>query len=180
VSPLLGSVLEKERSHMKDLLNKISSYNLFNYLLPGILFAVVAERITAYKIIQSDIIIGLFLYYFCGLVISRIGSLILEPAMKKASFVTFSSYKDFVHVSANDPSLETLSEVNNMYRTLSALFFVLIVIKPFEIVMGWLNLNVDTTAYILFVMLFALFALSYRKQTKYITQRVEAGKDEHC
>lgn len=164
---------------MKDFLNKISSYNLFNYLLPGILFAVLAEHITAYKIIQSDIIIGLFLYYFCGLVISRIGSLILEPAMKKVSFVTFASHRDFVRVSTKDPTLETLSEVNNMYRTLSALFFVLFVIKPFEIVMQWLNINTDTAAYILFVILFVLFALSYRKQTKYITQRVEAGKDDH-
>jgi len=164
---------------MKELLNKISSYNLFNYLLPGILFAVLAEHITAYKIKQSDIIIGLFLYYFCGLVISRIGSLILEPAMKKVSFVTFASYRDFIRVSTKDPSVETLSEVNNMYRTLSALFFVLLVIKPFEIVMRWFNLNTDIEVYILFVMLFVLFALSYRKQTKYITQRVEAGKDEH-
>jgi hypothetical protein len=180
MSPLIGLVLEKERSHMKELLNKISSYNLFNYLLPGILFAVFAERITAYKIIQSDIIIGLFLYYFCGLVISRIGSLILEPAMKKTSFVTFSSYKDFVHVSAKDLRLETLSEVNNMYRTLSALFFLLLAIKPFEAVTKWLNINADTAGYILFALLFVLFALSYRKQTKYITKRVEAGKDEYC
>ena len=165
---------------MKELLNKISSYNLFNYLLPGILFAVFAERITAYKILQSDIIMGLFLYYFCGLVISRIGSLILEPTMKITSFVTFASYKDFVHVSAKAPSLETLSEVNNMYRTLSALFFVLLIIKPCEIVMNWINLNTGMALYILFLMLFILFALSYRKQTKYITQRVEDGKDEHC
>lgn len=164
---------------MKDILSKISSYNLFNYLLPGILFAILAEKITSYKIVQSDIIMGLFLYYFCGLVISRIGSLILESAMKKTSFVTFASYKDFVHVSTKDPSIETLSEVNNMYRTLAALFFVLLTIKAFETVTMWLNMNASSAVYILFALLFALFAFSYRKQTKYITQRVEAGKDEH-
>jgi len=175
----MGLVPEKERSHMKDLLDKISSYNLFNYLLPGILFAILTEHLTEYKMIQSDIIIGLFLYYFCGLVISRIGSLIFEPAMKKISFVKFASYGDFVRVSTKDPTLLTLSEVNNMYRTLSALFVVLLLVKFFEIGMIWLNLNADSAAYILFVILFALFALSYRKQTKYITQRVEAEKDEH-
>ncbi|MBU2621135.1 MAG: hypothetical protein KKD92_02300 [Proteobacteria bacterium] len=164
---------------MKDFLDKISSYNLFNYLLPGILFTVFAEHITAYKIMQSDIIIGLFLYYFCGLVISRIGSLILEPTMKKVSFVTFASYKEFARVSAKDPSVETLSESNNMYRTLCALFLVLLAIKPFEIITNWLSINADVKAYILFALLFVLFALSYRKQTKYITQRIEAEKDEH-
>jgi len=164
---------------MKDILNKISSYNLFNYLLPGIVFAVLAERITTYKIIQSDIIVGLFLYYFCGLVISRIGSLIIEPAMKRVSFVKFAPYKDYVQVSAKDPTLETLSEVNNMYRTLCALFLMLLATKAFEAIMMCLNMSGNASAYMLFAALLVLFALSYRKQTKYITQRVEAGKDEH-
>ncbi len=164
---------------MKDILSKISSYNLFNYLLPGIIFAVLAERITVYKIIQSDIIVGLFLYYFLGLVISRIGSLIIEPAMKKVSFVKFASYKDYVSVSAKDPTLETLSEVNNMYRTLCALFLMLLATKAFESITMCVNMSGKISAYILFVVLLVLFALSYRKQTKYITKRIEAGKDEH-
>jgi len=164
---------------MKDILSKISSYNLFNYLLPGIVFAVLAERITTYKIIQSDIIVGLFLYYFCGLVISRIGSLIIEPVMKKISFVKFAPYKDYVLASAKDPTLETLSEVNNMYRTLCALFLVILATKAYEAITMYLNMSGNAPAYILFAVLLVLFALSYRKQTKYITQRVEDGKDEH-
>ncbi len=164
---------------MKDILSKISSYNLFNYLLPGIIFAVLVERITTYKIIQSDIIVGLFLYYFCGLVISRIGSLIIEPAMQKVSFVKFPPYKDYVQISAKDPTLETLSEVNNMYRTLCALFLMLLVTKAFEAITMCLNMSSNGSTYILFALLLALFALSFRKQTKFITQRVEAGKDEH-
>lgn len=165
---------------MKDILSKISSYNLFNYLLPGIVFAVLTERITTYKIIQSDIIVGLFLYYFCGLVISRIGSLIIEPALKKVSFIKFAPNKDYVQVSAKDPILETLSEVNNMYRTLCALLLVVLATKAFETVAICLNMSTETSAYILFAVLLVTFALSYRKQTKYITQRIEAGKDEHC
>lgn len=164
---------------MKDILSKISSYNLFNYLLPGIVFAVLAERITTYKIIQSDIIVGLFLYYFCGLVISRIGSLIIEPALKKVSFVTFAPYKDYVRVSAKDPTLETLSEVNNMYRTLCALFLVILATKAFEAIKLWLNLTSKASIYIIFVVLLVLFAFSYRKQTEYVTRRVKDGDDEH-
>jgi hypothetical protein len=164
---------------MKDIISKISSYNLFNYLLPGIVFAVLVERITTYKIIQSDIIVGLFLYYFCGLVISRIGSLIIEPFLKRVSFVKFAPYKDYVQVSAKDPILETLSEVNNMYRTLCALFLTLLATKAFEAITMCLNMSGNASAYILFAGLLVLFALSYRKQTKYITQRVETGKDEH-
>jgi hypothetical protein len=64
---------------MKEILDKLSSYNLFNYLLPGIIFVVLASEITRYSFIHDDIVIGAFLYYFIGLVISRFGSLAIEP-----------------------------------------------------------------------------------------------------
>lgn len=70
---------------MKDLLDKISSYNLFNYLFPGILFAVISKEFTSYSLLQDNLIVGAFIYYFIGLVVSRFGSLVIEPASKKPS-----------------------------------------------------------------------------------------------
>ncbi len=161
---------------MKEFFEKISSYNLFNYLLPGILFAAFAERVTAYKIIQSDIVVGLFLYYFIGLVISRIGSIVLEPLMRKSRFVTFAPYRDYVTVAAKDAKLETLSEANNMYRTLCALFVSLGMLKLFEFIADWAGLSAQIARFILLGLLFVLFAAAYRKQTRYIRERIEAGK----
>jgi hypothetical protein len=68
---------------MKDLIEKLSSYNLFNYLFPGVIFAVISEKMTSYSFLQDDIIVGVFVYYFIGLVVSRFGSLFLEPVLKK-------------------------------------------------------------------------------------------------
>src|SRR5581483_4518955 len=98
---------------MKDLLDKLSSYNLFNYLLPGTLFVAVAQRISDLEFEQDNIVIELFVYYFVGLVISRIGSLIVEPIMKATKFVTFAPYKDFVRACTQDSQIEVLSEQNN-------------------------------------------------------------------
>ena len=67
---------------MKDLLDKLSSYNLFNYLFPGVLFAAFGDRLTSYSLLIDDIMIGFFIYYFIGLVISRLGSLFLEPLLR--------------------------------------------------------------------------------------------------
>mgnify|MGYP003490907514 CR=1 FL=1 len=67
------------RINMEKLLEKLTSYNLFNYLFPGIIFSVLLEKTTSYSIIQDDIIIEAFLAYFIGLLISRISSLIIEP-----------------------------------------------------------------------------------------------------
>lgn len=67
---------------MDGLLDKISSYNIFNYLLPCSIFAVVADALTSFHVLQEDIVIGLFLYYFIGLVVSRVGSLVIEPSLR--------------------------------------------------------------------------------------------------
>lgn len=39
---------------MKDLLDKISSYNIFNYLLPGVLFAAFVDALTSFQVLQRD------------------------------------------------------------------------------------------------------------------------------
>ena len=70
---------------MKDLLEKLSSYNIFNYLLPGIVFVALADALTSFHFVQQDIVIGVFVYYFIGLIISRLGSIVIEPILSKRS-----------------------------------------------------------------------------------------------
>jgi hypothetical protein len=162
-------------STMNELLNKLSSYNVFNYLLPGIVFAVLAGEIIHYPIVQRDILTGAFLYYFVGLVVSRFGSLIIEPLLKALSFVKFADYRDFVAVSQKDAKLEVLSEVNNTYRTLASLFSLLLLLKLYVKLEGrfpWLKAWDATT---LAVLLLVMFLFSYRKQTSYITNRIKAN-----
>jgi len=163
---------------MNDFLNKISSYNLFNYLFPGIVFCLIADKYLSYSLIQNDIVIGVFLYYFVGLIISRVGSLIIEPLLKKVGFVRFSDYKDFISASKNDPKIEALSEVNNMYRTIVSLFFSLGLITTFEELKSkWVLIDTYTIE-ILILVAIVMFLLAYKKQTNYICKRVEASKDK--
>jgi len=159
---------------MKDLLDKISSYNLFNYLFPGVLFVVVIEKTTSYSLVQENIVIGVFFYYFIGLVISRIGSLVIEPVLIKSGFVKFAVYKDFVVSSKKDEKIGLLSEVNNMYRTLISLFIILLLIKPYEILE---QICPDELQFVLISIMLLIFLLSYRKQIAYIKRRIECNKD---
>ncbi len=161
---------------MKELLDKLSSYNIFNYLLPGILFAVIITKTTEFTLIQSDIILGVFVYYFIGLVISRFGSLIIEPILKKINFVKFADHKDFVQVSAKDQKLEVLSESNNMYRTLISTFFLIVLTKLyFLLIKIWPFLS-DWDIWVLIGLLIVMFLFSYKKQTKYIVSRINSKK----
>lgn len=158
---------------MSDFLNKLSSYNFFNYLLPGILFVVIANEFTSYSFLQSDIVIGVFVYYFIGLVISRFGSLLIEPTLKKIEFLKFSDYKDFVSASKQDPKIEMFSEVNNMYRTISAMLVLLLVLKFYQWATAKLVWLAHWNLYVLLILLLILFLYSYRKQTQYIVKRIK-------
>ncbi|TRN14320.1 hypothetical protein DM586_10210 [Vibrio fluvialis] len=163
---------------MKDFLEKISSYNIFNYLLPGVVFVVVTKSLTKYNFVQEDIIIGIFIYYFIGLVISRIGSVVIEPILKKIRFVEFSEYRDYLDASKKDNLIEILSESNNMYRTFLSLFISLSLLKLYEhysVKIIFLN---DYSSEIVISGLIFLFAFSYRKQTNYITKRVYNVKEK--
>ena len=163
---------------MSELLNKLSSYNLFNYLLPGVLFAALSGHVTKYSFIQEDIVTGVFVYYFIGLVISRVGSLVIEPLLKWGRFLKFADYKDFVSASKEDQKLEVLSETNNMYRTITSLFLLLFLLKLYESMVNKYSFLNDWNAYILIGVLLIMFLFSYRKQTKYITSRIEARNNQ--
>lgn len=158
---------------MKDLLDKLSSYNIFNYLFPGILFSVFASKLTSYDLFFENIFIGAFVYYFIGLVVSRIGSLILEPLLKIVKILHFTSYADFIKASKKDPKIELFSEINNMYRTLSAVFISLILLYFFELLKNKYPFISDNSILILVIILITLFLFSYHKQSAYIKARVE-------
>jgi hypothetical protein len=157
---------------MKDALEKLGTYNLFNYLLPGCVFSVIAEHYKLLTIRQGETIADLFIFYFVGLVISRVGSLILEPALKKVGAIKFGAYADFVKASASDPKIELLSEVNNTYRTLAAMFASLALLKLWTLTSSWLSLGVAFSQWGTIIAGLLLFIVSYRKQSTYVTSRV--------
>lgn len=159
---------------MKDIFDKISSYNFFNYLFPGVVFALIVENILEYKLVQTDIITGFFVYYFIGLIISRFGSLIIEPTLKKINFLKFSNYEDFVNSSRKDEKIELLSEVNNTYRTLVSMLVIILCMIIIEFITRKFPFLKDLDPIILIIILLIMFLYSYKKQTNYITKRINA------
>jgi hypothetical protein len=160
---------------MKDLLEKLSSYNLFNYLFPGIVFVVILEKITPYSFLQSNLLLGVFVYYFIGLVISRFGSLVIEPILRKIKYLEFADYREYVNASKKDNKIELFSEINNMYRTICSMFFLLVLLEIYN----WIELQIpkliNWRIEISVLLLLFMFLLSYRKQTSYVVKRIRAN-----
>jgi len=163
---------------VKDLLDKISSYNIFNFLLPGVIFAVFVSKITSFTLMQEDVLSGAFVYYFLGAVISRIGSLIVEPVLKATKIINFAEYKDFVVASKNDPKIEVLSETNNMYRTICALLLCVGLAYILDATMSYYPTVIEAAPFVVLAFLFVIFIWSYRKQTSYIKKRISANLEK--
>jgi hypothetical protein len=158
---------------LKEFFDKLTSYNLFNYLLPGAAFCVIAGKISELNLVQNNLVNAFFVYYLVGMIISRVGSIMIEPVLKFSKFVRFAEYGQYVRKSKEDPLLSTLSEQNNTYRTLLTTFVLLLIVDNFEKVKGkfpWLDNNMPT---VLLIGMVILLAFSYRKQTNYIKRRVE-------
>lgn len=111
---------------IKSISSKISSYNIFNNLLPGIIFCVTITKLTRFSMVVDGILEQLFIWYFCGIVISRIGSVLVEGLLKKIKikgtpYLNFADYKQYASAAEAKPFIATLSETNNTYRTIIAL-----------------------------------------------------------
>ena len=158
---------------MKDIIEKLSSYNFFNNLLPGVLFAALTTRFTSFTLTTEDLLIAFFVYYLIGLVISRIGSLIIEPILIKCKFVEYAEYSNYLKACETDQEIKTLLEVNNTYRTLIALLLSLFVIFCFDLLSMKYHLLLILGPYLFGFILLVLFAWSFKKQTKFIKKRIE-------
>ncbi|MBS3042865.1 phosphohistidine phosphatase [Enterobacteriaceae bacterium 155047] len=154
---------------MDGLWEKISSYNIFNNLFPGALFVYLFERASHVVLSTEDIVKNIVLYYFLGLVLGRLGSIIIEPLFKLFKLVKFAPYDKFVAASKLDSKIDVLQEVANMYRTLFTVSVVMLVSLYLMSKVTGGNYILSQIACSLFAL---LFIISYVKQIRYIVRRV--------
>lgn len=152
--------------------DRLSSYQLFNYLLPGIIFNYGIEQITSFCFTPDDILYKLFIYYVSGMILSRIGSTIIEPIYKKFCIVVYAGYKDYLDAAEKDPKLDILVMENNTYRTLVSTFIVMLFLYLMDQI-EWLHDKYDSfVAIVIYLLLLVgLMTLSFRKQTSFVRSR---------
>ena len=73
----------KTMINMDKFLDKISVYQFLNYMIPGTLFLVLVDILGIYDLSLDNVFLMLFGGYCSGMVLSRIGSLLLEHYLKK-------------------------------------------------------------------------------------------------
>lgn len=158
---------------MEKFIEKLSTYNILNNILPGVVFSYFSNKLLGIQMVDSSIIENLFIFYFIGMVISRVGSIIIEPVCMKFKIVKYAQYKDYVNACKKDEKILVLLETNNIYRTMVALGILLLLFQLFLLLKEFWCWFSFASNWIIIGSLILLFGFSYRKQTKYIRDRVE-------
>ena len=162
---------------MNKFLEYLSSYQILNNLIPGIIFLVLIDMFDLIPIDKNNIVLLFFGGYFVGMILSRLGSMIIEPLFKKCKIVEYAPYSDYMEVEHKNNRLSMLLSENNMYRTFVALFLLFLLIYLLFLIPGVkLFFFTSIGTIILTILLIVLFTLSYRKNTAYFRRQIEEAK----
>lgn len=162
---------------MESLLSKISAYHIISYALTGLVIFAIYGTLHSVEIEQNPFLF-FGLTYSIGLIFSRIGSLIVEWPLKRLKFVAYADYADFVRAEIEDPKVSGLAEQSAFYRTLATGFLALAMVSMLDDRSPcWLihNGRLETSLYGLATI---LFAFSYRKQCKFVVDRIHSHSRE--
>ena len=154
-------------------LGRISNYNLLNNLIPGAILCVVVKYLVDYDFIVDNILEQVIIFYFAGVINGRVGSIVVEWFLKKACIVKFKNHDTYITAEEKDQKISSLSEINNMYRSLISVSLIALLLKLYKTVFENNCEFGPVTDWLLLGAFLILFILSYRKQTRYIVGRID-------
>ena len=158
---------------VKTLFDKVSTYQLFNYLFPGAVLLFILELCYKGEGQQNfSVWEKLFLCYTVGMAVSRVGTHLFEDLFERVGLFQRTDYKEIIKAELKDSKVNMLLQVSNTYRTMAAVFLVLVIIMlinkchclgfVFASWLVWLSIG-----------LVILFIFSFRKQYNYAGNRAK-------
>lgn len=158
---------------LKLVIDKLSQYNFLTNILPGTVLCIILKYLVGYDLIPDDYYQAGIVFYFVGMVNSRVGSLVIEPILKAISWVKFAPYSEFLRAEKEDAKLTILSQENNVFRSYISLMFISILGYIYKNCSLNLRLSLNNESLVLIVILFVLFLFAYKKQISFVRKRVE-------
>lgn len=163
---------------MSGFIEKLGSYQIINNLLPGAFFGMALRLFLALSVPTQNVGEEIIVYYFMGLIISRISSLFVQPILIKLSFIKMSSYSEYIKATKVDLKIDTLSEINNYFRNLLTGSLLLCIIKGLQVLIGDNMWIVSNWKWVGVLFLILLFLFSYKKQTDIICARIKSANEQ--
>lgn len=165
---------------LKSLLERVSSYQIFTFLLPGVAFLAPLTWYYSKPIPETTIWEKLLICYFVGMIISRIGTFVFESwpghLPCKRLGIELINYPQLIKSEKLDSKIGSLLQVSNTYRSMAGAAFSLLLVGlvnhfynlgfHFPRVLHWIN-----------IFLCILFYSSFKKQYWYVNERVKNASE---
>lgn len=155
---------------MESIANNISSYNIIANFIPGMISIIGMKYFLNFDITHLNNLWVAILAYFVGLIINRLGSIVIKMPCNILRCCKQQDYKLFIEAEKKDSKISILSETSNMYRSFATIFLIAICICFYK--------NISSRNMLPFLLGFALFLYSYIKQQKYINSLIKFSKEE--
>lgn len=159
---------------MNNVIEKLSSYQIMTNLLPGAFFGIALRFLFEILLPTENIGEEILTYYFMGLVINRIGSLIIKPILMKMKFIQEAPYSEYLKAVKVDAKLDILSETNNYFRSTLTCFVLIPMVGLMQILIANVSWIGKYWKGSVIAFLIVLFLFSFRKQTDIVKKRTEA------
>jgi hypothetical protein len=161
---------------VKNILDKLTSYNLFNYLFPGSVFLILLHESTNLIGYLEFDLTTVILVYFIGLILSRLGSLLIEKMVLSYKSEKPINTKLLFKKFKGNIKLEIIHEAMNMYRTLASMSFCLAVVTLIDVVFNS-GYNRDSIVWIVAeVSVSVLFICAFYKQRNKVLECLTRSK----
>lgn len=160
---------------MRKFIEKIDSYELMTSLLPGAFFYTSLKFFCDIEFPIENVVEEIAVYYFLGLIINRIGSIIVKPFLLKINVIKEATYDEYINAEKKDSKIKILMETCNYYRSMMTGCLLLLIMKcvfwcPFNI--SWFQ---KIWKEILLLGLIVLFLAAYRKQMNFVCKRANVS-----
>lgn len=156
--------------------DKLDAYNLVANLVPGAAL-VYALHFSKFPTPSPDDI-GAFLLvaFVAGVTANRLGSLILDPFLRRTKFLKPKDYRSFLIREKDDPKLDSLVANSGLYRTFFTAGAIYMLALTLSAITVYMTKQDFFTAFVVGGMIVFLFAL--KKEDGYIHSRIEAAKEK--
>lgn len=159
---------------METILKTIDQYDIFNNFIPGATYIFLVNQLYG-KELTEGILDFLIASYIVGIIVSRFGSITIEWIIKdKLNFVEPPEKSEFIDAEIKDPlkKITKLNMVATMYRSLLSAVIMVGLTGLWIVVRTHIPVTKTFENTVIIMALVILFALSYRKQTNYVRNRV--------
>ena len=155
---------------------KLDAYDLVANLVPGAALTYALHFSKFPTPAPNDWAAFLLVAFVAGVTTNRLGSLVLDPVLRRVRFLNQKDYELFVVSEKADRKLETLVANHGLYRTFftaGLLYLVLLAISSWFPAIA----SADQVIFVLFVLAgMVVFLFAFQKEDGYIQARIKAAK----